>query len=44
VPYSEEQTVKKKRARPRKHGLNVLVSLRLSPMSATANSTPDLEK
>ncbi|MCH93583.1 DNA-binding PD1-like protein, partial [Trifolium medium] len=44
VPYSSEQPVKKKRGRPRKYGPDVPVSLRLSPMSATANSTPDSEK
>jgi hypothetical protein len=44
VPYSSDQPVKKKRGRPRKYGPDVPVSLRLSPMSATANSTPDSEK
>lgn len=44
VPYSGEQSVKRKRGRPRKYGPDVPVSLRLSPMSATANSTPDSEK
>ncbi|KAK2372127.1 AT hook motif DNA-binding family protein [Trifolium repens] len=44
VPYSSDQPVKKKRGRPRKYGPDVPVSLRLSPMSATANSTPVSEK
>ncbi|XP_019423304.1 PREDICTED: AT-hook motif nuclear-localized protein 5-like [Lupinus angustifolius] len=40
VPSSEE-SVKKKRGRPRKYGPNYdPVSLRLSPMSANADSTP----
>ncbi|KAL2348039.1 hypothetical protein Fmac_002039 [Flemingia macrophylla] len=39
VPSSGE-TVKKKRGRPRKYGPEGAVSLRLSPLSATANSTP----
>ncbi|TKY70946.1 AT-hook motif nuclear-localized protein 5 [Spatholobus suberectus] len=39
VPYSGEP-VKKKRGRPRKYGPDGTVSLGLSPMSATANSTP----
>ncbi|CAL0311418.1 unnamed protein product [Lupinus luteus] len=41
VPSSSGETVKKKRGRPRKYGpSDGPVSLRLSPMSATANSTP----
>ncbi|KAK7308978.1 hypothetical protein RJT34_05353 [Clitoria ternatea] len=39
VPPSSEP-VKKKRGRPRKYGPDGTVSLGLSPMSATANSTP----
>ncbi|KAK7406136.1 hypothetical protein VNO78_07755 [Psophocarpus tetragonolobus] len=39
VPSSGEP-VKKKRGRPRKYGPDGSVSLMLSPMSATANSTP----
>ncbi|RDX95769.1 AT-hook motif nuclear-localized protein 5, partial [Mucuna pruriens] len=39
VPSSGEP-VKKKRGRPRKYGPDGAVSLGLSPMSATANSTP----
>ncbi|KAJ1416112.1 PPC domain [Sesbania bispinosa] len=39
VPSSGEP-VKKKRGRPRKYGPDGPVSLRLSPMSAPANSTP----
>lgn len=45
VPYSGEQSVKKKRGRPRKYGPDVPVSLRLSsPMPATDNSTSPSEK
>ncbi|CAI8589276.1 unnamed protein product [Vicia faba] len=45
VPYSGEQSVKKKRGRPRKYGPDVPVSLRLSsPMSATDNSMSPSEK
>ncbi|KAE9612895.1 putative PPC domain-containing protein [Lupinus albus] len=45
VPSSSGETVKKKRGRPRKYGpSDAPVSLRLSPMSATANSTPGSEK
>ncbi|OIW11093.1 hypothetical protein TanjilG_22900 [Lupinus angustifolius] len=41
VPSSSGESVKKKRGRPRKYGpSDGPVSLRLSPMSATANSTP----
>ncbi|KAK7307858.1 hypothetical protein VNO77_41279 [Canavalia gladiata] len=37
---SSGEPVKKKRGRPRKYGPDGPVSLRLSPISATANSTP----
>ena len=41
VPSSSSgEPVKKKRGRPRKYGPDGPVSLRLSPMSAPANSTP----
>nr|KYP67282.1 Putative DNA-binding protein ESCAROLA [Cajanus cajan] len=39
---SSGEPVKKKRGRPRKYGPEGAVSLRLSPLSATANSTPGL--
>lgn len=41
---SSGEPVKKKRGRPRKYGPDGAVSLMLSPMSATANSTPGSEK